>query len=127
MVYQICGITRMTASQGVVPPLATVGAAAGLAAVSTGLAAPSAGLASPSAGRLASALPESASALTGAAARGQGSGQGSGGGGGGSKGGSQGNTRKGGRELTRADGTMPRSRKKGKEEEGREKSSFRIF
>lgn len=68
MGYQICGITRMTANQGVAPPLAVFGAAVGLAVVSTGLAAPSAGLASPSAGRLASALPESASGLTGAGA-----------------------------------------------------------
>ena len=72
MGYQICGIMRMTANQGVAPPLAVFGAAAGaavgLAVVSTGLAAPSAGLASPSAGRLASALPESASGLTGAGA-----------------------------------------------------------
>jgi hypothetical protein len=45
----------------------------------------------------------------GSSARGQGNGQGSGGGGGGGKGGSQGSTRKGGRELTRADGTTPRS------------------
>lgn len=73
MGYQICGIMRMTANQGVAPPLAVFGAAAGaavgLAVVSTGLlAAPSAGLASPSAGRLASALPASASGLTGAGA-----------------------------------------------------------
>lgn len=68
MGYQICGVTLMTANQGVVPPLAAVGAAAGLAAASTGLDAVSAGLASPSAGRLVSALPESASGLAGAGA-----------------------------------------------------------
>ena len=68
MGYQICGITRMTANQGVAPPLATGEAATGLAAVSTGLDAVSAGLASPSAGRLVSALPESASGLAGAGA-----------------------------------------------------------
>ncbi len=79
MGYQICGIMRMTANQGVAPPLAVFGAAAGaavglavvstgVAVVSTGFAAPSAGLASPSAGRLASALPASASGLTGAGA-----------------------------------------------------------
>jgi hypothetical protein len=45
----------------------------------------------------------------GGSTRGQGYGQGSGGGGGSGHSGSQGNTRKGGRELTRADGTKPRS------------------